>query len=507
MEIKNNTLGKPELFWKYFLEISKIPRCSGNEDKIREFIKQEAINCNFDYEIDNAGNLVINIYSMCSDNITSKTVVLQSHLDMVCEKNTNVIHDFSRDPLPLKIIEQDGEQWLTADGTTLGADNGVGIAFSLTIMKKIFSGDLDISPLSLSLLFTVDEELGLVGAFNIDKNLIKGDYLINLDSEMDTKFIIGCAGGINTSGKFKYQGMPIQEHLSKNHLPFSLNITGLLGGHSGGDINKERINSLKLISEILNKMEPFDFKLVSIEGGNLANAIPREAKAIILLKRDDIESFKHSFHTLVIETESKLKAIEPSLEISIIESEIDNIVKEKIIPDEIKGKIINLLRDIPHGALSSLPDNKDMVHTSTNLASISTKEGHIEIVTSQRSLSEKDKMVIHQKVSSIMNASGLPFKVKKYGDYPGWEPNHDSELLSIARQTYKKLFNQDVIVKIVHAGLECGIFKKRFPKIEMLSLGPSINGAHSPEERLKLKSVEKIWLLILALLEELRKIQ
>ena len=490
-------LGNPTDFWEYFEKISKIPRCSGREEKVREFIKNEAEKMSFETINDKVGNLVVRIPSKLRTN--KPKVILQCHMDMVCEKNEKIRHDFSRDSLKLSLIERDNEKWLTAEETTLGADNGVGIAYLLMLMKKIYQGELELGPLDF--LFTVDEEVGLVGAFNLDSGLIDGKYLLNLDSEEDNRFTIGCAGGINTIGTIKVEFINITDNIRKM-IPLKLSITGLIGGHSGVDIHRGRANALKILAKILWKVNnTFSIEVNSINGGNRPNAIPREAQAIFYVDKKSFDEINRLITQIISEIKLENSTIEPKLNISAVK--ISTVEKPLIIPNPIKDKILHILYIIQNGPVSMHQKIPKLVHTSTNLASIRTEDNLIKIVTSQRSLSEASIKNLYEKVESLFNIANLDCEILHEGEYPGWEPNFNSKLLNIAEETYGNLFNQKPIIEVVHAGLECGILKKKFPNIEMISFGPTIIGPHSPDERLNINSVEKIWRFLLALLKNL----
>jgi len=496
MDLIISKLEAPLEFWEYFEKISKIPRCSGNEEKIRKYIVDVAKNFNFETKIDDAGNVLVNP-SIDKRKKNVKKICLQSHMDMVCEKNETYNHDFLKDPLKLEKIMINNEIWLTAVGTTLGADNGVGIAYSLVLMKKIHDRKINVNKCNLSFLFTVDEESGLQGAFNIDPELLDCDYLLNLDSENDETITIGCAGGVNTSGTTEFQPEEVDK-LVKEKLTYKLSISGLIGGHSGVDIHRGRVNALKLIGKVFRECNRSFIFLHSLHGGNRTNAIPREAHAIFSFDKKNKKEVVDQIEKTIIKFENDLKQNEPSLKIEFIE--LNNFSGNLIIPDVIKNKIINLICSIPNGPISFHPRFSDLVHTSSNLASIKIGENYIEIKTSQRSLDEYSKQVIRERIEEEFKSTGLNFQVRSEGDYPGWTPNFDSKLLLKSKQLYKKLFDKDVVIKVVHAGLECGILKQHFPGMEMISIGPTINGAHSPDERLKISSIKRIWDFLLSIL-------
>jgi len=491
--------GEPLEFWQYFYEITKIPRCSRHEDKIREYIKEEAEKLGYQTEIDEIKNLVVRIPSGRDSGGNKLGVVLQSHMDMVCEKNKDIQHDFLQDPLKLKTIEIENERWLTAEGTTLGADNGVGIAYQLAIMKKIHDGSLDFDALDLDLLFTVDEERGLSGASQMDKNLISGKYLLNLDSEEDDRFTIGCAGGRVFKAEVSYES----ELISAPDLrAITISISGLIGGHSGTDINKKRGNALKILTEIIWKINSkFDVLVNSLEGGNLTNAIPREAHAIFFIEKsqwNELEAFLKeitpSIKNLYAGTDSNL----------IISIELLNDFTDKTtISKDFQNKLIDLFYLIPNGPISLHPTNVGLVHTSLNFAVVHTLENVIEFKVSTRSLAQYDKDTLFEKLKTLLKISGLDINIDILTTYPSWPPVFSSKLTEISKQVYKNLFDKDVIIQAIHAGLECAFFSNYYPDMEMISLGPNVLGGHSPDERLNIRSVSKIWKFLLALLKNL----
>lgn len=492
-------LSEPSEFWAYFEKISKIPRCSGNEKQIRLYIKSKAEQFGFKTNEDSVGNLVVKIPTTI--NKPKMKVILQCHLDMVCEKNEGIPHDFSKDPINLKIIEANGEKWITAEGTTLGADNGVGIAYLLTLMKKIHNKELIFNNIAFDLLFTVDEESGLVGALKIDKNLIDGEILINLDSEEDDTFTIGCAGGITTTAEIKDKNI-FNNVKETNLIPMSLSIKGLIGGHSGVDIHKERGNALKLISKILWKLnKKFNIDIISINGGNLDNAIPRESNAIILVNKKNESKINNLVNQIKSEIITEVSKVEQNLVIRI--NTISDQKFHKKLSVDIKNKLLDLLYVIPNGPISYHPEDKTLVYTSTNLASIRINEYSIKIVTSQRSLSEISKKNIYEKIEAIFELSDLNFDIQHIKEYFGWKPDWNSPLLQKSKQIYINLFKEEPKILVIHAGLECGVLKQHHPHINMISIGPDIKGVHSPDECLKANSIEKIWKFLIELLKKI----
>ena len=496
-------LGEPKEFWEYFYEISKIPRCSQHEEKIRDYILKEAKLLGFQTYLDKIQNLVVRVPSTKNTKENLK-VVLQCHMDMVCEKHDKTNHDFTKDSLKLKLIDIDKEKWLTAEGTTLGADNGVGIAYMLAIMKKIHNGSLDFGALNLDMLFTVDEERGLSGASQMDKNLISGKYLLNLDSEEDDRFTIGCAGG----RVFKADLDLKKELISDSELvAIKISISGLLGGHSGGDINKRRGNALKILLELIWKINSkFRIYINTIEGGNLTNAIPRESLSIFYINPSQIKELELFIKEISQHIKSLYEGSDSGLSILMdVLSEFDD---KTVFPKDIQDKLVDLLHIFPSGPISLHPTSmyspsEHLVHTSLNFAVVHTLENVLEFKVSTRSLALYDKDTLFEKLKTLLKMSGLDYELEIITTYPSWPPDFNSKLTEISKQVYKELFKEDVIIQAIHAGLECAFFSYYYPEMEMISLGPDVRGGHSPEERLRIKSVEKIWTFLLSLLKRL----
>ena len=491
--------GEPLEFWHFFYEITKIPRCSTYEDKIREYIKKEAEKLGFQTEVDTIKNIVVRIPSNRDSKSNKTGVVLQSHMDMVCEKNKDIQHDFLKDPLKLKTIEIENEKWLTAEGTTLGADNGVGIAYQLAIMKKIHDGSLDFDALDLDLLFTVDEERGLSGASQMDKNLISGKYLLNLDSEEDDRFTIGCAGGRVFKAEVNYK----KELISNQNLrAVKISISGLLGGHSGSDINKNRGNALKILTEVIWKINSkFDILINSLEGGNLTNAIPREAHIIFFVETSQWNELESFLKDIALNIKDLYEGTDSNLAISI--ELMKDFTDKTTFSQDFQNKLIDLFYLIPNGPISLHPTSVGLVHTSLNFAVVHTLENIIEFKVSTRSLTQYDKDTLFEKLKTLLKTSGLVINIEIVTIYPSWPPVFNSKLTEISKQVYKNLFDKEVIIQAIHAGLECAFFSLYYPDMEMISLGPDVLGGHSPDERLNIRSVSKIWKFLLTLLKNL----
>ena len=477
-------LGGPSDFWNYFVSITRIPRCSGNEGGLRKFITYEAESFGFGTKQDKVGNLVVSIPAQKEE---KRRVILQSHMDMVCEKNEHVNHDFTKDPLNLKIIDLKGEKWLSAEGTTLGADNAVGVAFSLLLMKRIHQGENYYGSMAIDFLFTVNEETGLDGAFNIGKEMVKGDYLINLDSEEDDEFTVGCAGGIATFAEIKVDFKKIEYGI-----PIKLSISGLQGGHSGVDIHLGRGNAIKIMANLLSNIgEYFKIYIQSINGGNRTNAIPRECQCIFFVLPEDLSQLIKKNDEHIEEIRRRFNPVDPDFIVNL--ESLKDYDELRVLTDKFQEKILIILNEMPNGPISIHPEFSDLVHTSNNLASIKTKKNKILIDSGQRSLEENSKVELYQKIEKLLKQPGLDVKITHIGDYPGWDPDFNSKLVQISKDVYEEMFSQPPGIKAIHAGLECGILKKHFPDMEIISMGPTIVGPHSPDERLSVKSVERFY--------------
>ncbi len=466
----------PKEVWKYFAGICRVPRGSGNEAGVRKHIIEFAKQHNFEYIVDEVGNLVIR-----KDGI-GKSIVLQGHLDMVCEKNSNVNHDFKKDPIQT-IVSGDT---VTADGTTLGGDDGIGLAIAMALLT-----DTDIKR-PLEALFTVEEETGLTGATYLKSGILKSETMINLDSEDDEEIIIGCAGGMDT---VMYLDINKEQTEFK---PFGLHIAvkGFTGGHSGSDIDKPRANANKLLATFLKNLKT-DYKIVTINGGGLRNAIPREAEAVIAVPWSEKENVRVAWNVFESECQDKWLKDEPQMKLEMESCKIDGNAFTKKLTES----IVNILYDIPHGALEFFKNNPSLVYASTNLAYIREEDGKLAIGTSQRSASDAKRDEVAHKIESIGKSYGAT--VVMSGQYPGWEPKENSILLNTAVKVYKELFGGEPRVKAIHAGLECGLFTKSYPAMDVISIGPKILDIHSPAETLYISTVEKCWMFTKTLCQTL----
>lgn len=479
----------PSTLWKKFNEISQIPRPSKSEERIRLYLRNFAGQNNFIIKEDETGNIVIQIPPKPGFE-NSTTVVLQSHVDMVCEKNKDTIFDFMNDPI---VLVRDGE-WIKADGTTLGADNGIGVAAALAVA---YDEDFEHGPLEL--LFTVDEETGLTGVNNLKKGFITGTILLNLDTEEDGAFYVGCAGGMDTVGTYKIES----EKVIDGYEPYTIAISGLLGGHSGINIADHRANAIKLLGMFLDRLTKFNFQLMFISGGSKRNAIPREAEAIILMNPDYESKAREIINEYSLESVIEFKKVENNIKVTFEKTDITSAKSKSAYNSSLMKKIINVILAMPHGMINMNPDIPNLVETSTNLATIVEDGDELRIGTSQRSSIESSKRNIARAVRSVFELGGASVKV---GDgYPGWQPNMDSKILKLSKNVFKNLFSKEAEVKAVHAGLECGILSAKYPGLDMVSFGPTIEGAHSPDERVKIHDVEKFYRLLKSILTEIAK--
>ena len=478
---------EPHKVWQYFYEITQIPRPSKNEDKIITYLENFAKSKNLEYKKDRVNNIVIR--KPASKGGENKPMVaLQCHVDMVCEKNNDVDKDFLKDPIEAYI---NGE-WVKAKGTTLGADDGIGVAMQLAILDSDIDG---IGPIEC--LFTVDEETGLTGANGLENDMIKSKYLINLDSEDEGQIFIGCAGGKNTLGF-----LPIKYQSGQEKNSVEVFVSGLQGGHSGDDIEKKRGNAIKLLTRIvydlLNSNETI--QLVNIEGGNLHNAIPREATAVLCYdNEDDYNKIKNIVADYQNIFKTELKISDPGVKITITKKDITN----KWLDREMAFRLIRLLYVLPHGVFAWSQDIPDFVETSTNLASIKKQDEQYIITTSQRSSLESAKENICNKVKSAFELAQANVEVND--GYPGWTPNPESYLLKLVAEETEKVLNKKPVIRAIHAGLECGLFSEKFPGLEMVSIGPEMKGVHSPDERLLIPSVKRTFDILINVLKKIDK--
>jgi dipeptidase D len=475
---------EPQKVWKYFKEILEIPRPSKKEEKIIKYLKDFGKSHGLETLMDDVNNVLIRKPATPGME-NRKTVILQSHIDMVCEKNSDVDHDFENDPIEAYI--ENG--WVKAKGTTLGADDGIGVAAALAILD---ADDIEHGPLEA--LFTVDEETGLSGAFGLKPGFLKGKILLNLDSEDEGQLFIGCAGGQDTQAWLPYDKEPTPE----GHKAFNVKIFGLTGGHSGDDINKNRGNANKILNRFLwENLKGLDIKLHLFDGGNLRNAIAREAFATILIPEGKEKELQNQVSRFLSTMKAEFHKTEPNLNFTVEETEMP----EYIVDEESTFELLNAVYACPHGVIAMSQDIEDFVETSTNLASVKFQDDEILITTSQRSSVESRKQDVTNMVVSVFNLAGG--RTETGDGYPGWTPNPDSEIVEITSKLYTKLFNEQPEVLAIHAGLECGLIGDKYPGMDMISYGPTIKGAHSPDERLEIESVQKFWYLTLEILKNI----
>ena len=475
----------PAPIWIYFEEICKIPRLSKDEVKIRKFLHDFAEKNNLESKEDSVGNILITKQPTPGFE-NRKTVVLQSHMDMVGEKNADNPFDWTKDPI-IPIIN-DG--WVTAKGTTLGADDGIGIASQMAILT-----DKELKAGKIECLFTVDEESGMTGAINLEPDFFTGKTLLNLDSEDEGILFIGCAGGMDTVASMNYELIPVRN----NSIAFDISVTGLHGGHSGDEIHKGYGNSVKIMTRLLrNISDNYEISLSKFDGGNLRNAIPREAFATIVIAKSETEKVKELINGFYSSLVNEFGNHEQFLNISVSETELP----AYIMDSDDQRKFLNALSCCPHGVLAWSKEMDYLVETSTNLASAKLCENNtIQIITTQRSSVESSKHYAASMVRSCMNLAGA--EVVHSDGYPGWKPNLSSEILKISRELYLKLFAKEPLVRAIHAGLECGLIYEKVKGIDMISFGPTIKGAHTPEEMIDIKSTQMFWDLLIEIVRNM----
>ena len=475
---------EPSILWQRFFEITQVPRPSKKEGKILAHMRNLFKDLNISFKEDKVGNIVATVPAT-EGYENSPKVILQGHVDMVCEKNKETKHDFENDPITM--IRDDG--WIRAKGTTLGSDNGIGVAAALSVItdKEAIHGPIEI-------LLTIDEETGLTGATKVEPGFFSGKILLNLDSEEDGTFYVGCAGGVDTLGTFNVEF----ENAPSGYTAYELMATGLKGGHSGLDINRGRANGIKVLTRALAHIGKFDYRIAKIEGGSLRNAIPREAEALVLLKDSDVSDVEKVIKDVEKTLISEFKNSDSGIKINL--NKISRNIS-KVFTRKFSDKLINTLFAIPHGIVMMSMDIPDLVETSTNLASIKTESDKVIVGTSQRSSIESAKKYIAQSVRSILSLAGA--EIEKTDGYPGWKPNMDSEILKMSRNIFEDLFKKEPEIKAIHAGLECGILDGKNPGLDMISFGPTIMGAHSPDERVNIVTVEKFYSLLKGILKEI----
>ncbi len=474
---------KPEKIWKHFSDLLKIPHCSGHEQALADHICRLAASWNLEHQKDGVGNVLVRLPAT-SGHRAAPGVILQAHLDMVCEKNSDIHHDFQRDPIQPVI---DGG-WVKASGTSLGADNGIGVATCLAVME-----DRSLVHGLVECLFTVDEETGLTGAYQLKKGLLHGKILINLDSEDEGTFTIGCAGGADSE-----LTLPVQRKERKARNLLMVNLTGLRGGHSGLDINLGRGNAIKLLARLLAEAaSKFKFELVSFNGGSKRNAISREAGAILAIgptqQKGLSQQLKRSFEAIKFE----YRVTEPDMKMEIKKSQESGYP----LTADSQSRLLNLILTLPHGVVSLHPEISGLVETSSNLAIVETQGKKVKITCNTRSSVGSALEAVRLVIKANATLAGA--RIVQLKGYPAWTPNLKSPLLQRMIDLYRHLFEKEPEVKAVHAGLECGIIGEKYPDLGMISIGPTIRYPHSPEEKVNIDSVEKFWRLVVEALKAL----
>ncbi|HWR15326.1 MAG TPA: aminoacyl-histidine dipeptidase [Terriglobales bacterium] len=474
---------QPKELWKHFEAITKIPRASTKEAAMREYVLGVAKRLGLETESDKVGNIVIRKPARPGREKAVPTL-LQGHLDMVCEKNEGTAHNFDTDPIE---VTRDGD-WLKAKGTTLGADNGIGVAASLAVME---SNDIAHGPLEF--VFTIDEETGLTGAAEFPPGMLRSKYFLNLDNEETGTLCIGCSGGLNTTAKRKVTFVA-----PKGNAAFRIKVSGLKGGHSGVDIHQGRGNALRILGRALQAtLEAVPVEIAELKGGSARNVIPREASAIVVVDGAKEVDLKKVLATVESEQQTDLGGFDPGLKISV-----EPIERPAKVLDATDAKAtVDLLVTIPHGVLAMSPDIAGLVQTSTNLAVIATKDDSVEISTSQRSAIRSSILAAGKMVATACRLAG--FEAESGGGYPGWKPEPQSDIVVKHQQVAKDVFGKEMKLIAMHAGLECGVIGEKYPGMQMISFGPTIVDPHSPNERVQISTVESFWKYLKAVLEKL----
>ncbi|MGP2569643.1 aminoacyl-histidine dipeptidase [Ornithobacterium rhinotracheale] len=474
---------EPKALWNFFADLNAVPRPSKKEEKVRQFMKDFGQKLGLETKEDAIGNVVIK-KPATPEMEDRKTLILQSHLDMVHQKNNDTVFDFSTQGIEMEI--KDG--WVTAKGTTLGADNGLGVAAIMAILDS-----KDIAHPAIEALFTIDEETGMTGAKKLDGSNFEGKILLNLDTEEDNEIGIGCAGGVDVSGEGTYDLIPtVSEEMS-----LKITVKGLNGGHSGMEIHKGLGNANKILAKLIAAISD-DYKIHSIDGGGLRNAIPREAMATLVML--DVSKAEREVEDKAWKIKEKLSHIDPNLTV-LIEAD-DKEPKDSMTVEDSK-KFIKMLNELHNGVFKMSEDVEGLVEASNNVARVIINNGKASVYCLTRSSVEESKEAVVRQLTAALSKAGL--KVSLDGDYPGWAPNPKSEILAELVEQYKKLFNEEPNVAACHAGLECGIIAEHIPGLDMVSFGPTILGAHSPEEKANIESVQKFWTFLLAILKDAPK--
>ncbi len=468
---------EPQVLWNNFADLNAIPRPSKKEDRVRTFMVALGEQLKLETTVDPVGNVIIKKPATPGME-KRKTVVMQSHLDMVCQKNNDTVFDFETQGINMLV---DGD-WVTADGTTLGADNGLGVAAIMSILQST-----DIAHPAIEALFTIDEETGMTGALGLQAGYLDGEILLNLDTEDDDEIAMGCAGGIDITAEKTYQTFAASANKA-----YQLKVKGLRGGHSGIDIHKGFGNANKMMNRLLFALND-DISLAEIDGGSLRNAIPRESTAIVVTDADISNRFNQTKDEIIEE----YRKIEPNIEILMEQVA----VPESVMEQSEQNDLLKTIYTIHNGVFRMSPDIEGLVETSNNLARVWVKAGEIKILSLTRSATEVGKMDMAHQVKSSLEMGG--FAVTLDGSYPGWKPNPDSKILKVLQDTYQQMFSGQPKIIAYHAGLECGILGTNYPDMDMISFGPTIQRAHSPDERASISSTQKFWQFLLEILQNI----
>lgn len=481
---------KPAKLWQLFEKICSIPHPSKHEQKISLWIQSWAKELGLEVKEDKVGNLFIK--KPATKGMEDRQgIVLQAHMDMVPQKNNDTNHDFLTDPIRPYIVQENDGDWVTAEGTTLGADNGVGLASALAVLA---SDDIAHGPLEV--LVTIDEEAGMTGAFGLESGWLDGDILINTDSEQEGEVYMGCAGGIDGSASFALNFEAVPE----NWQAFNLSISGLKGGHSGVDIHTGRANANKLLIRfLLDASNDFGIRLTELNGGSLRNAIPREANASFVVDKSKIEPLKAALALYLSTIQTNLGVIENTIDMMLISPEDF----EQCWDQNTQYNILRALNACPNGVIRMSDDIKGVVETSLNLGVIQMRGSKLNALVLIRSLHDDGRAETQRSVQSVFELAGADIEFK--GAYPGWKPNPNSAIMKTVSETYQTLFNKVPDVMVIHAGLECGLFKDAYPHWDMVSIGPTIKFPHSPDEKIEIASVEQYWQLLVAVLAKAPK--
>lgn len=473
---------EPKEVWNNFYKLTRVPRPSKFEDKIQRFMLEFGDELGLETMRDKIGNIIIR-KPATKGMEDRKGIILQAHLDMVPQKNAATQHDFEKDPITAVI---DGE-WVHAKGTTLGSDNGIGAAAIMTVLasKELAHGPIEA-------LFTCDEETGMTGANGLKPGLLKGDILLNLDSEDEGELYIGCAGGVDVTADFRYKEVEVPPFVA----PYRISLTGLKGGHSGLDINLGRGNANKILNQLLMQLHAkFGARIATVEGGNLRNAIPREAFATVVVPEAKKEDFKAFVATFEENAKTMFREADPGLMITVNTTKMPY----HLIEEEVQKKVCKAIDDAPNGMISMMKDMPEVVETSTNLAIVNSKGGNIFIACLLRSSVDENKMKLAEQMSDIFAKAGGKTEIS--GEYPGWKPDVHSPILETMKEVYRVHFGKIPEVKVIHAGLECGILGAQYPNWDMISFGPTIRGPHSPDEKVNIASVGLFWEYLVKTLE------